>query len=207
MSKSEVKECTSQKEIIVIGMSRERNIFFDINEFREHNFKFEKLTGSKTIGTVHFISVHDSQVIDRMEWNEPNGTMLKPVRSFGRDLGDMAICSRDYTRTSGREVHIFFTEDYMRIVGNSKEENWFTIISTYFNSIRLNCPNAIIHYKTTTAIRSQYESLSWQRIYSASRISLQIAEFYNMSVTDSFCDDPRSDHGWGCVSRCYSFIF
>jgi hypothetical protein len=172
----------SKKEFVFIGMSRERTNFFDFGDFSDMKFQYAKLMASKSIGNLHYISVYSTFLEDMKNWNK-DGNILNTVKMMRSELGNLSVCQPGY---SGNKVHIMLTDESLFIVENAIRSKWEIISSAIFKTVQNFCPNAIIHYKTTTSIRSQYGSLSWQRLWEATRVGAKIAESLNISIIDSF---------------------
>jgi hypothetical protein len=99
-------------------------------------------------------------------WNK-DGNVLNTVKMVRSELGNLSICQSGY---SGNKVHIMLTDESLFIVENAVRSRWEDISTAIFKTVQTFCPHAIIHYKTTTSIRSQYGSLSWQRLWAATRV-------------------------------------
>lgn len=182
LNKQDSKMCMSQKEFIFIGISRERTNFFDFADFDEKKFQYQKLLATKSLDNLHYVSLYSNLLSDMKTWNK-DITVLSVVDGINKELKNFSICGHQY---NSRKVHIMYTEGALLISENAFRSQWYNISLKIFKAIKDSCPNAILHYKTASAIRSQYGSLSWQRLWEFSRLGASIAEAHNISIIDSF---------------------
>jgi hypothetical protein len=186
MTQEAMKECNNDKEIVYIGMSRERTNFFDVLDLQGKLVEYKKIDSQAQTENLHYFSIVYAQLKDMKGWNMADDKLINIKKSIQTELGDLPICSSNYTGSTGRDVHVFLTIDSIYIIESAVEERWEAILLTYFDAVQAACPRAVLHYSTTVALASQYGTLSWQRMYKISRMGIKIAESRNLSVVDAF---------------------
>lgn len=186
MSKETMTECNKGKEMVFIGMSRERTNFFDVLDLQGIPVNYRQIQHADTCENLNYISVYFSQLRDMKEWNDPNDKLKNIKESIRTELGDLPLCRSNFTATTGRAVHVYLTVDSIMVMEQMISDRWESLLLTYFDSVQAACPNAVIHYSTTIAIASQYGALSWQRMHRINQMGIAIAKSRNISVVDSF---------------------
>eukprot|EP01031_Cornospumella_fuschlensis_P022531 gene22531-27500_t len=84
------------------------------------------------------------------------------------------------------QMAFLFTEENLWTAEVGLRSIWPGLSRNYLQQLREKCINATVVYKGASSLRSQYGSLSWQRMYQASRISLANARALRLPVLDSF---------------------
>jgi hypothetical protein len=186
MSKETMKECNKGKEIVFIGMSRERTNFFDVLDLQGIPVNYRQVQHSDAFKNLNYISVYFSQLKDMKEWNNPDDKLNNIKENIRTELGDLPLCRTNFTETSGRDVHVFLTVDSIIVMEQMISDKWESLLLTYFDSVQAACPKAVIHYSTSVAVASQYGALSWQRMHKINEMGIAIAQSRNISVVDSF---------------------
>lgn len=175
-----VRECIHTKQLVFIGLSRERTNFFDVLEWSGIPFDFEKLKERASFENLHYLSLYSPQHYDARTWTwDP--VMLDTQLMVIRDTQQAGICGNDT-----RPTHILATEEALWSTEVGVRDTWAPVTEATLNAITSVCPNARVHYKTATAARSQYRSLSWQRIWEETGVSIAVASRLGLPVIDSF---------------------
>lgn len=78
------------------------------------------------------------------------------------------------------------TEEDLWITEVGLKSIWSGLSRDFIAHLKNQCSNATLVYKGATSLRSQYGSLSWQRMYQASRLSIANARALELPVLDSF---------------------
>jgi hypothetical protein len=186
MSKEKMKECNKDKEMVFIGMSRERTNFFDVLDFQGIPVNYRQVQHADSCENLNYISVYFSQLKDMKEWNNPDDKLSNIKESIRTELGDLPICRTNFTETTGRDVHVYLTIDSIIVMEQMISDKWEHLLVTYFDSVQAACPKAVIHYSTSIAVASQYGALSWQRMHKVNEMGIAIAHSRNISVINSF---------------------
>ena len=187
ISPAGIKSCIEKKELLFIGLSRERTNFFDILDLQLQPVNYKKHLPTAQIDNIHYYSIYFSQIKDMGTWNQRNDNLTHTRHGIQTAIGkETLVCERNYTETTGRTVHIFLTIDALLIIEHAKMERWDFLIRTYFEEVASACPNAVLHYGTSVALRSQFGSLSSQRMRLFNEMGLSIARALGIATIDSF---------------------
>ena len=187
MSPTDIKSCLQNKELIFMGLSRERTNFFDVLDLQLQPVNYQKHQHSDQVDNLHYVSIFFSQVRDMKTWNHKSDNMTNTRRTFRVEVGkETHVCERNYTETTGRTVHIFLTIDALLIIEHAKMERWDFLLRTYFEEVASACPNAVVHYGTSVALRSQFGSLSSQRMRMFNEMGLSTARALGLATIDAF---------------------
>ena len=187
MPPASIQSCLQNKELIFIGLSRERTNFFDVMDLQSQRVNYRKHQHSDQVDNLHYFSIYFSQLKDMKTWNQRDDNMTNTRHSIKVEVGEETlVCHRNYTETTGRTVHIYLTVDALMIIEHAKMERWDFMIRTYFEEVTAACPNAVLHYGTTVAFRSQFGSLSSQRMRIFNEMGLSIARSLGIPTIDAF---------------------
>ena len=146
---------------------------------------------STSIDNVHYISLYFTHMEDMKYWNHDNYQMNAATKILRSAFKNITACTQVFQGSIGnidinRTLHLIFTDEALMIAENAIQDKWEYIIRFLLNIIRKFCPLARIHYKTTSSLRSQYGSLSWQRLWQETRLALHIADDLGIPAVDSF---------------------
>lgn len=177
---------TSNKEIVFIGMSRERTNFFDVFDLQGIRVDYRRVERYDSHQNLKYISVYFAQLKDMKEWNMADNKLTNINESIRIKLGQLPLCMTNYTEATGRDVHVYLTIDSIMIIEQAVEEVWESILLMYFDSVAVACPKAMLHYGTTVAVASQFGSISWQRMYKINKLGMAIAASRNIPIVDAF---------------------
>ena len=124
-------------------------------------------------------------------WNTDNYQMNAATKMLKSALENINACTQVFQGSNGSihansSLHLIFTDEAIMIAENAKQDKWECIIRFLLKIIGHFCPLARIHYKTTSSLRSQFGSLSWQRLWQETRLALHIAEDLGIPAIDSF---------------------
>jgi hypothetical protein len=170
-----------------MGLSRERTNFFDVLDLQSQSVNYRKHQHSDQVDNLHYVSIYHSQLKDMKTWNQKSDNLTNTRRTIQIEVGEETlVCQRNYTETTGRTVHIYLTVDALLIIEHAKMEKWDFFLRTYFDEVIAACPNAVLHYGTSVAFRSQYGALSSQRMRLFNEMGLSIARALGIATIDAF---------------------
>ena len=146
---------------------------------------------SASIDNIHYISLYFAHMEDMKYWNHNDYQMDAATKILRSAFKNISACTQVFQGSNGniyanRSLHLIFTDEALMIAENARQEKWEYIIRFLLKITRKFCPLARIHYKTTSSLRSQYGSLSWQRLWQETRLALHIAEDLGIPAIDSF---------------------
>lgn len=85
-----------------------------------------------------------------------------------------------------RKVAFLFTEENLWTAEVGLQSIWSGLSRSFIKHFGEQCSNATVVYKGSSSLRAQFGSLSWQRMYEASRVSMKNARALHLPVLDSF---------------------
>ena len=194
----------NEHQFIFIGLSRERTNFFDLAEWANYVFEYEKLTETVTYGQLNYLTVYFTLGEDMKHWNKDK-TMPKTLEMLENELKKLKLCDGN----DKRSTKLLVTEESLWTVEHGYRENWKNFTQAFLSKLVSLCAsnsNVQIVYKTATSLRNQYGSLSWQRMYEATRVAKEIAQSLDLFVLDSFMvTQPLTPEKWAFPDGLHLF--
>lgn len=184
--------CVTRHELVFHGLSRERTNFFDAVEYLNISFSYEKLWYAASVESVHYSSIFVPQQEDKKAWNYAASPLVHTLAQFDADVASFGLCgpgSGASTRNGSRAgagTHMLFTDESLWATDVAFRDAWPALSAAALQSARVRCPNATIVYKTASATRTAWGTVSTPRMWEATRAGARAALALGLRVIDSF---------------------
>ena len=206
MDRACMRACVARRQVCTVGFSRERAAMFEIAEFMDEGFEHLKLHSAARLGVQHadgswglihnisHVSTYSAFEADQASWNQgllglpgqPPLEGLQPLlahteASLRRDFEGLGLCGNDTRPTA-----ILFAVESLWPSWNMYSGRWGAVAEAFMDKLRRACPGAFLVHKTSNAARISAGSLTWQRMYGASRAAGAAAAAAGIPTVDAF---------------------
>jgi len=206
MDRTCVRACVKAWQVSTVGFSRERAAMFEIAEFMDEGFEHLKLHSAARLGVQHpdgswglihnisHVSTYSAFEADQASWNQgllglPGQPALQGLRplmaateaTLRTDLAGLGLCFNDTRPTA-----ILFAVESLWPSWNMYSGRWRAVAEAFIEKLRLACPSAALVHKTSNAARISAGSLTWQRMFGASRQAADAALAAGIPTVDAF---------------------
>jgi hypothetical protein len=199
-----MRSCAARHQIVTMGFSRERHNLYDIADFLGEEFNHEKLHQALRLGAqqpdgswgllhnLSFVSTYGPAELDMWTWNWEEGKELPPGGyepfmnetkfRMAADFAALGLCQPG----DARPTSILVTVESLFPAWAGYSGIWRRLAQATLQQLRSVCPKAQIVHKTSVAARMAAGSLTWQRLWQASRDAEDVAFELKMPTIDAF---------------------
>ena len=201
MRASDVQACLVKNQVVTAGFSRERSNLYDIAVDLDEYFPLSKSHIAMRLGEQHtdgtwglihnlsYVSTYGAFERDQYSWNANGpvtgfeGWMATTNLSLGKDLSALGLCFAD---NNHRPTALVLAVESLWPAWSQFSGRWRGTADRVLDAALHWCPTSFLVHKTATAARISAGSLTWQRMYGASRAAEDAAAQRGLLTLDSF---------------------